>query len=521
MKKYSTIKVENYKQDILDYFGIDCERDIPTAHPSKLCRGCYSSLLRLKKAGQKDTSKTFSEINSIWTEFKHAETIDSCQVCLTFTQQKSPGRPAQSMLVVNLPFSKASSDIFEHLFDDTCPEFDTDKIKSLHSSNQIINDTCQVCQKLFGLRNVYASTCQHMFCSLCLSTLFQKKMTQNIQCPLCRTDIAYSDVQRPNLQIETRIRDHNVQCKTCNHESTLDNMVHHNCSKPTPTPVLKQILMNPPTILQFPTPTCEPPTTPLSQDINKTPVSTKHDFILELLNKPMDEPLEDFEEKILTKSVKRKLNTSADSIIRCKTGGPPVLLHKVTKAKKASSDVRSPLRRRRAKEIEDFRKIAAGKQGISSQLSSELKRVPTARRALICDKAGIKQKAHLSTKLGLAMKSYVGLTYRQQRRMRHIIKTVGVTQANENEQRKEKKILIGDHLQVTMTDFKFKDDSHPSSINGFLTKPAPIVTVKNLKVFVHELLNKYSNNGQLTTHNGLIPNNEIWLKIGGDKGIKL
>ena len=36
--------VEKYSAKICDYFGIDVDHDIPTVHPNKFCRPCYTSM---------------------------------------------------------------------------------------------------------------------------------------------------------------------------------------------------------------------------------------------------------------------------------------------------------------------------------------------------------------------------------------------------------------------------------------------------------------------------------------------
>ena len=57
-------------------------------------------------------------------------------------------------------------------------------------------------------------------------------------------------------------------------------------------------------------------------------------------------------EKLFTRLAKRKLCTSKDrSILKCKTGGQPVVFYRVPVARK-SADVKSPLKKRRAKVVE-------------------------------------------------------------------------------------------------------------------------------------------------------------------------
>ena len=62
-----------------------------------------------------------------------------------------------------------------------------------------------------------------------------------------------------------------------------------------------------------------------------------------------------------------------------------------------------------------------------------------------------------------------------------------------------------------------KDDVAPGSVDGFNTAKAPFVHVTNLTSFVIDLLTKYNEHGQLNWDCG-IPDDEIWVKLGGDHG---
>jgi hypothetical protein len=69
-----------------------------------------------------------------------------------------------------------------------------------------------------------------------------------------------------------------------------------------------------------------------------------------------------------------------------------------------------------------------------------------------------------------------------------------------------------------MMHFEFTQEDHPDSVNGIVVLPVPCVRVKDLKGFIISQLIKYNENCQLAWHGGRIPNDEIWLKFGGDKG---
>ena len=49
-------------------------------------------------------------------------------------------------------------------------------------------------------------------------------------------------------------------------------------------------------------------------------------------------------------------------------------------------------------------------------------------------------------------------------------------------------------------------------------KNKPVVSISDLPTFVSNLLNQYQEKENLTWHNQSIPDDEIWIKIGGDHG---
>ena len=87
-------------------------------------------------------------------------------------------------------------------------------------------------------------------------------------------------------------------------------------------------------------------------------------------------------EKLFTRLAKRKLCTSKDkSILKCKTGGQPVVFYRVPVARK-SADVKSPLKKRRAKVVEKVcRQMRGGDEETElKQYAKVYKRMPTTKK---------------------------------------------------------------------------------------------------------------------------------------------
>ncbi|GFO28488.1 amine oxidase [Plakobranchus ocellatus] len=105
------------------------------------------------------------------------------------------------------------------------------------------------------------------------------------------------------------------------------------------------------------------------------------------------------------------------------------------------------------------------------------------------------------------MKMAVGPTYSQQREIRRVLKGRGVKIAHEGAERKVVKELIGDDVTVTEMLFSSADDD---LVEKQIMKPT------NISEKLTKLLE--SKRESLTWHDGAIPENEVWVKVGGDHG---
>ena len=92
------------------------------------------------------------------------------------------------------------------------------------------------------------------------------------------------------------------------------------------------------------------------------------------------------EEKIATHVMKRKFSLSKDNIATLKTGGQPLHVVKVTKARKSSLDASVRVTKKRTNEIEHFRRQTAGKTTAASEAQQihELKKLTIGKRERIC-----------------------------------------------------------------------------------------------------------------------------------------
>uniref|UniRef100_A0A0B7BUV3 Uncharacterized protein n=1 Tax=Arion vulgaris TaxID=1028688 RepID=A0A0B7BUV3_9EUPU len=77
-------------------------------------------------------------------------------------------------------------------------------------------------------------------------------------------------------------------------------------------------------------------------------------------SKSLQEPLSRGEEELFTHFVRRKLNTShSHNVITCRTRGQPLVLKKIVKSRKQTSQIKSPTKRKRSKYLQDVRELVA------------------------------------------------------------------------------------------------------------------------------------------------------------------
>ena len=251
--------------------------------------------------------------------------------------------------------------------------------------------------------------------------------------------------------------------------------------------------------------------TPKMIDSTTSPMDKQYtSFLTQSYEKSQNEPLTHLEEKVHTNFVKRKLYQNPHQLFSCKTKGQPIVLKKIVIPRKDSKVVRTPTKKKRAQLIHRVRQQVAGpsKASTDAQQVSELNLLPITTRREVTSKAGIKERASMTTEAALAMKETVGLTWSQLRIQRKFLKSSGLTLPSEKKKRKYGKQLISKYIRLDSKDF---------NLDGQI-ECRPYVAVDNISDYLTSILDMYKENNQLTWHSGTIPDDEVWVKIGADHG---
>ena len=130
------------------------------------------------------------------------------------------------------------------------------------------------------------------------------------------------------------------------------------------------------------------------------------------------------------------------------------MLVKLKQARKSSAQVKSPLKRKRAQQIQHCRHMLAGRgrSPTETQQSTELKVQKKTQRHLICKNAGVQHKTYFTKKLALAMKTTIGLSWSQHRTQNRFLKQVSVTFDNESLEREERQVILSEYLTANTID---------------------------------------------------------------------
>ena len=199
----------------------------------------------------------------------------------------------------------------------------------------------------------------------------------------------------------------------------------------------------------------------------------------------------------------------SDPVATFKQRGGNFSVMKISVPRTDSETARTPTKRKRVRLMERIRGVVAGKnnESIDVQTTSELKKIPMKKRCKIVEEAGIQGKAVIQQDDALIMKESMGLSWRQLRKQRSIMKNSGIKIKSEKAIRNKAKEIPGNIVSVDDVDFIGEEG---------LTSEKPFAYVNNIKELLEGLLDSYSSKGLIVSHQGKIPDDEVWVKFGGD-----
>ena len=94
-----------------------------------------------------------------------------------------------------------------------------------------------------------------------------------------------------------------------------------------------------------------------------------------------------------------------------------------------------------------------------------------------------------------------------------MLRKQGVNVENETAQRKLQQDILPQDLVVETHNFSFKNDQKEEYF-----RQTQAIFIENIENYLFNILNQYQSQNELSWHGGSIPEEEIWVKIGGDHG---
>ena len=229
--------VANFSTEIKLAFNIDISEDAPDCHPTNICLKCIKKLRRAKK-DESLCSKYRREVQAKKPWSVHPRTM-LCSICQKMeTAGLGGNKRAKSKsdhLKNPLPFYLKCENIFSHHQSISTASTTTTDPKHLATEDSRVRSlyTCNICKCILK-SPVQCAKCEHTFCSLCLSLMFQQERTPEINCPTCNVINRYEDIVPIPLSFEIVFRSQLLKCAKC--ESTYPLPASHTCPKPSPSP---------------------------------------------------------------------------------------------------------------------------------------------------------------------------------------------------------------------------------------------------------------------------------------------
>eukprot|EP00731_Ephydatia_muelleri_P019682 Em0012g507a len=227
----------------------------------------------------------------------------------------------------------------------------------------------------------------------------------------------------------------------------------------------------------------------------------------EILDNPVTEPLSPVESALQSHFVRRSLLLSPKKdVLVVKTSG---------KALVPTSSASHKTVKKRTKSLSDLRSVVSAGDTIT-QLSREVDSCTPEERAKLLEVISSQTgdfRVSISTKDALAMKTELNISWNKLRAMRRWLQMWKIDMSSESHMRVRANDLIGSNIHAEMVPLSFQHKD-----GGEVIKQAPIASIPHLWDRIVTVLEQNQSNGKLTWHNGVIPSEEIWIKLGGDKG---
>ena len=255
--------------------------------------------------------------------------------------------------------------------------------------------------------------------------------------------------------------------------------------------------------------------TPKKKRKHKLDLTSPMKTIQQAIDKPESQPLSKTEEKLATKLIQRKLYPLRTKKrtphwqlkLRFKTRGRPMTFIGYSETNKSFDEAGKTTKSNRGRWVNKVRNI------VDSNLKKELSVLPRTRRDDVMKTFQSGIRVTVNRRDTLALKEALGLTSRKARLMTQTMRDLGVRMAGEEKQKELARHIVQDAISVETKLFRSENLDQITEV--------PYAKCQNLPKFVDRRLDEFLEHNKLVWHDGGIPEDDIWVKVGADHGKNL
>ena len=513
-RKFSSCKqpirysVRTLKDELQSVFSLDVENDSYDIHPQHICILCQRALKRAcskpnpKEAfcgggcgplksweAHKRNNCGFCESQSSGAKGKStkpAKPKQKLRGAVAKWGDETPTTQAQAPMqehVTPEPSSVSGLDIpLEQVIENACKlnqatvKLQPDRFIDKHAIEQ-----CHICHNVVD-NAIEAACCQELFCTMCICTWLENSS----QCPVCGDGMRASSLRQPGRVLSRIIENWSLHCDY--HQPHLQG-----CPEIVPLSKLQdhvaQCPFNPEVSTQ-PIRTLRPSST-VSDALTASPSKLRGDVAGSLTSHLVTARAQD-----------------GCLQIHLSNHGKPQIYKRTSTSSVPSGEASARTQRRRTQELSRIAEsVCGGEMGARAQEVAGLKRLSSSEQEQLLVDAGLRSFSPAAG-TALAIKADLSLPWTQLRKLRCWLKEFGV--------RLEPEQSIRSFIATKLPSYVAKE--LPMTDKTGVVTMAAAVFIPNMIEVVSFYLERLSDEGTLTWHDGAIPESEIWLKVGGDHG---
>jgi len=509
-KQSTRYNVEKYGESLLAVHKIDVSKDSPDIHPQYICLRCQKAL---KRASEKGATHCGGGCGALVTWAPHTRT--DCTFCTAYNAKGRPpvkepnklsGKAAQwseenpmhARPTTPGPDPRTTGENTEQSTGMDIPREDVlQNACAVHRAgiqlerkrfvDQNVLPVCTLCTYVVD-GAMETACCEEVFCGHCLCEWLSTHNT----CPICNEKMSASSLSKPGKFARKVISNLSIHCD--NYQPALNG-----CPEVVPLCSLKEHVegcpFNSDSNSKQPAIRTVRPSSTVEEVTMASPSKVKGNVAGNLTTNLVAGRSEDGGNRL-------EVKTSPDG------RGHPLVYHLAPSCIVPSTvSSTSTIKQRGVVLTRIAESVCGGSDGSRVQMVAGLKRLSAVEQEELLVDAGLRSTTPAAG-TALAIKADLRLPWSQLRKLRKWLRIFGVKLESEHVMREfiAKTLPSYTAMELPMT-----------KKNGDVVMAAAVFFPDLVSVIVH-FLDMLSDNGKLTWHDGAIPPNEMWLKLGGDHG---